>query len=139
MDPVKRYIKSHTTWAFRSAVRRAQWEWDISRRHQRSLKKMRRLALHFPVKLNLGSGPNVRPGWLNIDLFHPAADVQLDLREPWPLPDGSVSFIYSEHMFEHFEFQEEVPHLLSESLRVLHPAGVFDVGKLAKLPAMPGS
>jgi predicted SAM-dependent methyltransferase len=43
-------------------------------------------------------------------------------------PDGSVAYIYSEHVFEHFEFFEEVPHFLSESLRVLQTEGVFDVG-----------
>jgi predicted SAM-dependent methyltransferase len=31
-------------------------------------------------------------------------------------------------VFEHFEFAEEIPHVLSESLRVLQDGGVFDVG-----------
>jgi predicted SAM-dependent methyltransferase len=31
-------------------------------------------------------------------------------------------------VFEHFEFHCEVPHLLSESLRVLQAGGIFDVG-----------
>ena len=78
--------------------------------------------------LNLGCGENRRQGWLNIDLFDPAADLQLDLRRRWPFPDGSVAYIYSEHAFEHFEFYEEVPHFLAESLRVLQSGGVFDVG-----------
>jgi hypothetical protein len=82
MSPARRYIKSHTTGAFRAAVRRAQWEWAISCRHQRALKEIQRFLRELPLRLNLGSGPNVKPGWLNIDLFHPAADVQLDLRRP---------------------------------------------------------
>jgi len=65
---------------------------------------------------------------LNIDLFHPAADLHLDLRERWPFPDGSVSHIYSEHVLEHFEFSYPVPHIMAESFRVLCPGGVFDVG-----------
>ena len=44
------------------------------------------------------------------------------------MPDASVSYIYSEHVFEHFELHEEVAHFLSESHRVLRPGGVFDVG-----------
>jgi Methyltransferase domain len=63
-----------------------------------------------------------------IDLFDRSADLRLDLREPWPFPDNSVSHIYSEHVFEHFDFLDEVPHFLSESLRVLCEGVVFDVG-----------
>jgi predicted SAM-dependent methyltransferase len=65
---------------------------------------------------------------LNIDLFDSAADLQLDLRRRWPFPDSSVAHIYSEHAFEHFEFYQEVPHFLAESLRVLQSGGIFDVG-----------
>ena len=36
--------------------------------------------------------------------------------------------MYSEHVFEHFEFSSEVPNFLSQSLRVLQPGGLFDVG-----------
>lgn len=97
-------------------------------RHRRSTKKARQLLQSSPLKLNLGCGPNPKPGWVNIDLFAPTADLQLDLRGSWPFPDSSASYIYSEHVFEHFDFREEVPHFLSESLRVLQPAGVFDVG-----------
>ena len=64
---------------------------------------------------------------MNIDLFRPTADLQLDLREPWPFADSTVSYVYSEHVFEHFEFHTEVPHFLAEALRVLEPGGVFDV------------
>jgi len=39
-----------------------------------------------------------------------------------------VDYIYSEHTFEHFEFDQEVPHFLAESLRVLRNGGIFDVG-----------
>ena len=47
----------------------------------------------------------------------------------WPFTDSSISHIYSEHVFEHFEFCEEVPHFLSEARRSYSPAGgLFDVG-----------
>jgi predicted SAM-dependent methyltransferase len=80
------------------------------------------------MKLNLGCGPNAKSGWINVDLFDSNADLQLDLREQWPFPDSSIACIYSEHVFEHFEFYREVPHILSESMRVLQSGGVFDVG-----------
>jgi predicted SAM-dependent methyltransferase len=97
-------------------------------RHWSAVRKARRSLQGLQLKLNLGCGPNSKPGWLNINLFHSGADLQLDLRERWPFPDGSVAYIYSEHVFEHFEFYDEVPHILSESLRVLQTEGVFDVG-----------
>lgn len=128
MSFVKTYIKSRTTGALRTSVRQVRWEWQLSSRHWSSVKKVPGFLQALPVKLNLGCGPNVRKGWLNIDLLDSRADLQLDLRECWPFPDGGVSHIYSEHVFEHFEFQEEVPHFLSEALRVLSAEGIFDVG-----------
>jgi predicted SAM-dependent methyltransferase len=53
---------------------------------------------------------------------------RVDLREKWPFSDASVSHVYSEHVFEHFELQREVTHFLSEARRVLQPGGIFDVG-----------
>jgi predicted SAM-dependent methyltransferase len=128
MNPAKEYLKSRTTKALRSAVYQVGWEFRLNLRHRASVKKAYRFLQDSPLKLSLGSGPNAKSGWLNIDLFDPSADLQLDLREHWPFPDGSVSHIYSEHVFEHFDFRDEVPHLLSESLRVLQTAGRFDVG-----------
>jgi predicted SAM-dependent methyltransferase len=110
----------------KKAARQLRNEWTLSCRHRREVKKVSRY-LQSPIKLNLGCGPNRKDGWINVDLFCSSADLQLDLRVPWPFPDNSVSYIYSEHVFEHFELDVEVPHFLSEALRVLAPGGVFDV------------
>lgn len=128
MNKVKAYIKSRTTYALRRAIRDLGTEGLIYCRHWSAKRKLHRFLQGLPLKLNLGCGPNSRPGWLNIDLFSSSADLQLDLRKRWPFADGSVAYIYSEHVFEHFEFYEEVPHVLSEALRVLESGGVFDVG-----------
>jgi predicted SAM-dependent methyltransferase len=128
MKTVKAYVKARTTAALRSALRHVAWEYRMCRRQQSALKKVPQFLGASPLKLNLGCGPQRKPGWVNIDLFDEGADLQLDLREPWPFPDGSVSYIYSEHVFEHLDFLEEVPHFLSESRRVLQTAGEFDVG-----------
>jgi SAM-dependent methyltransferase len=123
---LKAYLRSKTTLGLRNAFRLGRYEWNLCRLHRQSLKKVSRF-LQPPVKLNLGCGKNSKKGWINIDLFERTVDLQLDLREPWPFRDGVVSYIYSEHLFEHLEFHEEVPRFLAEALRVLEPGGVFDV------------
>ena len=124
---LKSYFRERIPYGLRRASRQLWDESILYYRHCRETRKVSRLLQVLPVKLNLGCGPNRRDGWVNVDLFDPAADLQLDLRAAWPFPDGSVSYIYCEHMFEHFEFYVEVPHLLREALRVLVPGGVFDV------------
>jgi len=124
---LKRYLRSKATVGVRNALGQVRREWDLGRVHHRSLKKVSSFLQTPPFKLNLGCGPNPKMGWVNIDLFDSRADLQLDLREPWPFRNGTVSCIYSEHVFEHFDFREEVPHFLAEALRVLERGGVFDV------------
>jgi predicted SAM-dependent methyltransferase len=128
MNPVREYVKGHTTKALRAAVRQVGWEWQMCLRQLSERRKVPRLRQGTPFKLNLGCGSNAKLGWVNIDLFDPSADLRLDLREPWPFADSIVSHIYSEHAFEHLDFHDEVQHFLSESMRVLQSGALFDVG-----------
>jgi predicted SAM-dependent methyltransferase len=125
---VRNFIKAHTSNGFADAVANARQEWRIFRQHRSALKKVSAFQDLPEKKLSLGCGPNPKTGWINIDLFDCHADLRLDLRQKWPFFDGSVACIYSEHVFEHFDFPGEVDHFLSESYRVLRPGGVFDVG-----------
>jgi predicted SAM-dependent methyltransferase len=125
---VKKIVKSYTSKGFRIAVWNVRREWRISRQHRSALKQVGAFLNIPDKKLNLGCGSDLKPGWINIDLFASHADLRLDLREEWPFADSSVNHVYSEHLFEHFEIDQEVPHFLSEARRVLHPGGVFDVG-----------
>jgi predicted SAM-dependent methyltransferase len=128
LNPIRSLARSRTTKGVRTAVKRLREEWAICERHRKNLKRVPKFLSTLPIKLHLGCGPNYKAGWINIDLFDKRADLQLDLREPWPFPSGSASHIYSEHVFEHFRYGEEVPHLLAESLRILHEGGFFEVG-----------
>src|SRR5215470_17511906 len=108
------------------ALRQAVAEFRLHRLHLRSTRLVRQLC--NPSRLHLGCGEVIRAGWINVDLFEPQADLQLDLREPFPFPKDTVSLVYSEHFLEHLDYPREVDHLLKESLRVLTPGGQFSVG-----------
>ncbi len=122
----KSWARSHINPGLRHAIGRMRDELKIAIAHHRSLRKAARLPAQ-KLRLNCGCGPNVKPGWINIDL-DPATDLQLDLRRPLPFREDSVMMVYSEHFFEHLEYPAETEVFLSESLRVLEPGGVFRVG-----------
>ncbi len=85
----------------------------------------RYLREHEARKLHLGAGEHPRPGWLNTDLHdygRPEELVYLDARRPFPLPDASFDFVFSEHMVEHLSYAEGL-RCLRECLRVLRPGG----------------
>jgi predicted SAM-dependent methyltransferase len=76
-----------------------------------------------PHKLHLGCGDNVRPGWLNSD-YNPQSDsvLHLDATTPFPLPDASLDYVFSEHMIEHLSYADGM-RMLRECHRVLRPGG----------------
>jgi len=82
-----------------------------------------------PIALNLGGRLNCHPaegyeGLVAVDLFEGATGwhVTHDLREPLPLPDGSVAQIHTEDFLEHIR-PAEIVALLTECHRVLRPGG----------------
>ena len=82
------------------------------------------------MKLNLGCGPHVMPGWVNIDLGnHKGLEFESwDLREglPSPIKENSVDFIYMEHFIEHITMKE-AETLLSQCRKVMEPWGVIRI------------
>jgi predicted SAM-dependent methyltransferase len=83
------------------------------------------IRAHDVRKLQLGSGGNVLPGWLNTDIhdFRRTHEVvYMDARETFPLPDASFDVVFSEHMLEHLSYPDGL-HCLRECRRVLRPRG----------------
>jgi SAM-dependent methyltransferase len=77
-----------------------------------------------PLRLNLGCGNKILPGYVNVDVAPARAgtkpDVICDLRDLSNFDDDSVDEILSVHVVEHF-WRWEVDDLLREWVRVLKP------------------
>src|SRR6266705_6002420 len=89
----------------------------------------RRLALDPRARnfINLGSGPLVAPGCINIDFFGvPGIDYGADLRRPLTIDDCTVDGIFSEHTIEHLTYAE-TGRLLRECHRIMKPGGVIRI------------
>lgn len=75
------------------------------------------------IKLELGSGKKRgENGWTTIDITN--ADINWDLTNGIPLPNNSVSKIYSSHLLEHIPYTQLII-FLKECHRTLKPEGKF--------------
>jgi len=78
------------------------------------------------LKLNLGCGDKILPGYVNVDVAEARAgmrpDVICDLHDLVPFADSCADEILSVHVVEHF-WRWEVRDILREWVRVLKPGG----------------
>jgi predicted SAM-dependent methyltransferase len=74
-------------------------------------------------KVQLGAGSSRLTGWLNTDI-EPGGDglAYLDATKRFPFDDGSIHYIFSEHVIEHLTY-EEGKAMIAEAFRVLAPGG----------------
>jgi len=77
------------------------------------------------MRLHLGCGDMILPGFINCDLYNPHAQLKCDVIN-LPFKDNSIEGIYSAHLIEHFDFFQAY-HLLEEWKRVLSPGGRLEV------------
>ena len=92
-----------------------------------------------PTKINLGSGKDYKPNWLNIDILDRAEpDLVLDLGQPVALPHeaptqmggtvrleaGSLDLIYANNVLEHVP---DLPMLMGNALKLLREGGEFSI------------
>jgi len=80
------------------------------------------LKTHTVRALEIGAGGTRRPGWLSTDIEPQEAQVFLDASEPFPLPDRSFRYVYSEQVIEHIPYSKGAV-MLKESFRILEPGG----------------
>ena len=75
------------------------------------------------TKLHLGCGPQILPGWVNIDnQKYPGVDRVLDVTKK--LPYENVQYIFAEHFIEHIAYPDAV-NLLRECRKALRDDGVL--------------
>jgi hypothetical protein len=74
------------------------------------------------MKLNLGAGTDILPGWVNHDIAAlPGIDVVHDLNQyPWPWADGSVQEIKAFDLLEHLD---DFMAAMEELWRIMAPRG----------------
>ena len=79
-----------------------------------------------PIKLNLGCGDKLLPGYINIDVAvtrrGKSPDLITDIRNLACIPNDFADEVLSVHVIEHF-YQWEVEPILREWARVLKPGG----------------
>jgi len=113
-------------------------EMRLARAVRRSAKQFESLKGKKNLRLHLGCGDELKPGWINVDLS--ARDsrslvnganeiifVNCDLRlGSLPLDDNSCEIIYSSHFFEHLEYLQGLA-LMRDCYRILKPGGLFRI------------
>lgn len=79
------------------------------------------------TRLQLGAGRHALPDWFNTDLQPlPPGIHYLDSSRPFPLPDASFDYVFSEHHLEHLSWPAG-QLTLRECWRVLKPGGLLRI------------
>lgn len=126
---MKQLLKRMGQWlpyGLQQAGKTIAYEMLFSMQHRRGAWQAKKYPFQQYNRLHLGCGPQIKQGWLNIDL-DTRADITLDLRRPLPLPDNHFDLIYSEHFLEHIAYPEPVTSLVKECYRMLKVGGTFSV------------
>jgi predicted SAM-dependent methyltransferase len=78
---------------------------------------------HDIRKVQLGAGNSRLAGWLNTDI-EPGGNglAYLDATKRFPFEDGSIHYLFSEHLIEHLTY-DEGKAMMAEAYRVLAPGG----------------
>lgn len=75
------------------------------------------------MKINLGCGADLRPGWINVDVRDDVgADVVCDITSTLPFADGSAREVVAQDVLEHLTTQQQ-RQVLAQIWRVMRPTG----------------
>ena len=78
-------------------------------------------------KLQIGGGPNVLEGWLNVNIYcgHKGEVIRqayMDATRPFPFADETFQYIFAEHMIEHITYSD-ADNMIRECARVMKKGG----------------
>ena len=103
--------------------------WEFRKRNQVIEKKYvsAYLRCNRIRKLNIGCGGKRLSGWLNSNYQSRREGVIfLDATKRFPIADGEIDYIYSEHMIEHIPHGKGID-MLKECYRVMREGGVIRI------------
>jgi predicted SAM-dependent methyltransferase len=124
---IKNFLRQRMSLGLYESIKIFLRELMIYIAHRKGVRRAYKITQHKGMKLNMGCGSDLKPGWINIDI-NPIADLTLDLREPLPFKDNTCSEIYCEHFLEHLEYPEPAYSFLKECYRVLEPGRLLSIG-----------
>ena len=81
---------------------------------------------NFPIRLDLGAGQYPKEGFVRMDFDSRGTDIIWDVKDGIPLPDNSVSELYTSHFLEHF-MPTDQHYILQEIWRVTAPGGKVEI------------
>jgi predicted SAM-dependent methyltransferase len=106
---------------------RAQWRRDQQDRRDARLTELKCRSMRG-VRVNVGCGSNPTTGWVNLDISRRHLAVMYwNCANGLPFNDSTVEAIYSEHCFEHLNYESEAKQFLRECLRCLKPQGTLRI------------
>lgn len=78
-------------------------------------------------KLHMGSGTNLKEGYVNLDKANiPGIDVRHDLEIfPYPFEDNEFDFVEATHVLEHLN---DIPKVMRELWRITKKGGMIKIG-----------
>jgi predicted SAM-dependent methyltransferase len=103
---------------------------SLSRTHKQHI---RELSAARGLRIHLGCGNALFPGWVNVDCYPPTSQpgidiLTIDVRRGLPLASSSVTALFSEHFLEHLPLETVRGVILPEIRRVLEPGGHVHIG-----------
>src|SRR5256885_7104631 len=80
------------------------------------------------MKIDIGAGTLLQPGWMSLDPVHGKDDWRRYAQDtPWPADDNSIDALRASHVMEHIQAGPDRINVMNEAWRVLAPTHYFEI------------